>query len=609
MSRYSLDYQEVAHLPLSERVAHFRALYLQDRLDGLRHRVEDYVCDVPEGERPAFLDELREAQRQLDEGATTGFAPSEDDDEADPSLIGRYQIQRILGRGAFGEVWEAFDPALQRAVAVKILRPDRHWSDEQVALFLEEGRKLARLKHPGIVAVYDVGRRGDGVFIVSELIAGDTLAQRIDRGAVARSAVPALLAQVADAAHHAHLHGILHRDIKPANVLMDAQGHPHLVDFGVALAEEEQRGARGAIAGTVAYMSPEQLRGESHLLDGRTDVYSIGVVMYELLTGRRPFQGKDRAEFREQILKREPRPPRSIDDSISRELEKICLKCLAKSVADRYVTAADLAEELRRAAANVPESTATFRTGVPERRWVWGAAAGGVVLLVACAALFAPLRTAPEQTPRDGRGAVTPVAADPASIQVKDLLRPAQRNTSSNIWKVIEEENALRVTTGIASLLQLATAPEDFELSIQLSQIQDTGRIGVFFGYREDNEKGQGRYQLIHLVNGAKGPQLQRVSRFFSLGAPLGSHAGENVGRDAPIQNLERNTLVLRVRDDRLTEVRFNGVRRPELTDGVPSRFDRCRGPLGAYNFRSDGLFARVVLDNIVRKFVPGQGG
>jgi formylglycine-generating enzyme required for sulfatase activity len=265
-----------------------------------------------------------------------------------PRPLGRFTLLGLIGQGTYGAVFRAHDDILDREVAIKLPRYSASGSSSTVATSLTEAKNAARLRHPAIVTVYDVVPLDDGtLFVVMEYVEGSTLRDELKAGPVAPERAAALIAQVAEALHYAHTKGFVHRDLKPANILIDRLGHPHVADFGLAVHEATRPGRSGELAGTAPYMAPEQVRGEAHRLDGRTDVWALGVILYELLARRRPFTGPDREKVFEEIVYREAKPPRQLESTVPRELERICLKCLSKRMTDRYPDAAELAEDLR----------------------------------------------------------------------------------------------------------------------------------------------------------------------------------------------------------------------------------------------------------------------
>lgn len=298
---------------------------------------------------------------------------------APPTRIGRYAIRSLLGAGTFGSVYLAHDERLARPVAIKLLHREVYREQSNLDRCLHEARLAAQVSHPALVRVYDADHDGDFVYLVMEYIRGETLQQALAAGRFTQRRAAELVTELAEALHEAHGAGLVHRDVKPGNILLDAAQRPHLTDFGLAIRAEEQREASGQIWGTPAYMSPEQVRGERQL-DGRTDLWSLGVILFEMLAGRRPFLGHTPSEIFDAIKYAEPPSLRQLDSSIAPELERLCLRCLAKSPAQRPASGKDIALDLQRLglrstspstfalpqdATHLPGATAALREGTP----------------------------------------------------------------------------------------------------------------------------------------------------------------------------------------------------------------------------------------------------
>jgi serine/threonine protein kinase len=283
-------------------------------------------------------------------GSAFSLVDSDDQTRQAPTLkrIGRFELVARVGLGGFGTVWKARDTELERTVAVKIPRKGQ-LAPHEVEQFLREARSAAQLRHPNIVTVHEIGREDDTIFIVSDLIRGVSLCDWLSGATPGPREASRLMATIADAVEHAHEKGIIHRDLKPSNILIDEFGQPHIMDFGLAKREvgEISMTFDGQVLGTPAYMSPEQADGRGHWTDRRTDIYSLGVVLFRMLTGELPFRGNAQMQIQKRIAEDAP-DPHSLNRFLPRDLCTICLKCLERDPNRRFSTARELADELRR---------------------------------------------------------------------------------------------------------------------------------------------------------------------------------------------------------------------------------------------------------------------
>jgi tetratricopeptide (TPR) repeat protein len=367
-------------VPVEEtRLANLLSMWQAGQQQGQDTPPAELCRDCPElaAELERRIRALRQLNRLaggLDRSAQT--APTLGPEESAPVPLSAaitvpgYEILGVLGRGGMGVVYQARQKGLNRLVALKMILAGAHASLEHLARFRAEAEAVASLQHPNIVQVYDTGEHEGRSYFSLEYVDGGSLAQKLGGAPQQPRQAATLVQALARAVHYAHERGIVHRDLKPANVLLTSQGTPKVTDFGLARRLDEDGQTRtGDVMGTPSYMAPEQAHGKVHEIGPPADIYALGVILYECLTGRPPFRGATLLETLEQVRSAEPVGPRRLQPSVPRDLETICLKCLDKDPRKRYASATELADDLRRFLASEPIKARPATRG--ERAWKW----------------------------------------------------------------------------------------------------------------------------------------------------------------------------------------------------------------------------------------------